>query len=238
MTSVPKTELWSGSYSLLEAARIAGAKPRSLKRWAVGYDYTYKRQTFHSQGLLQSAVPSVGNEDFLTFQQLVEMMFVRLFHEYGVSIPVIRAVAHTMAQRYGTQHPFAIQNLETDGRTIFADGLDVPDAEGISRSRITEDLHRGQMVIRDFAHPYFLRIDYEQREAARYWPHGKSGGIVIDPQRSFGSPIDAATGVPTQVLYEMYRAGEATETIAEWYQVEQRFVIAAVEFETALRRAV
>jgi uncharacterized protein (DUF433 family) len=238
MISTPKTELWSGSYSLLDAARIARAKPRSLKRWATGYDYSYSKQKFHSPGLLQSAVPDVDGEKFLTFQQLVEMMFIRFFHEHGVSLPVIRAVAKTMATRYKTSHPFAIQNLQTDGTTIFADGLHIDDTEGLSQSRITEDLRQGQIVIRDFAQPYFRQIDYEAMEAARYWPRGQEAGIVIDPQRSFGSPIDDATGVPTQVLYEMYRAGEATEIIAEWYQVEKKFVIAAVEFEISLRRAV
>ena len=238
MNSTPKTELWSGSYSLLDAARIAKAKPRSLRRWVSGYDYSYKKQKFHSPGLLQSEIPNVDGEELLTFQQLVEMVFIRLFHEYGVSIPVIRAVAHTTAMRYETRHPFAIQNLQTDGKTIFADGLQVEDAEGMTQDKITEDLHRGQMVIRDFAQPYFLSIDYEDMEAARYWPRGKQGGIVIDPQRSFGSPIIDVTGVPTHVLYEMYRAGEVTDTIAEWYQVEKHFVIAAVEYEISLRRAV
>ena len=238
MISVPKTELWSGSYSLLDAARIAGVKPRSLKRWVSGYDYSYRKQRSHSTGLLQSEVPDVEGEKFLTFQQLVEMMFIRLFHECGVSIPVIRAVAHTTAKRYQTRYPFAIQNLQTDGKTIFADGLQVNDTEGMTQHRITEDLHRGQMVIRDFAQPYFLSIDYEQMEAARYWPRGREGGIVIDPQRSFGSPIIDATGVPTHVLYDMYRAGEITDAIADWYQVEKHFVIAAVEYEISLRRAV
>jgi len=36
----------------------------------------------------------------------------------------------------------------------------------------------------------------------------------------------------------MYRAGEVTDAIAEWYQVEKEFVIAAVEYEISLRRAV
>ena len=238
MISTPKTELWCGSYSLHDAARIAKVNPRSLKRWVSGYDFSYKKQKVHSPGLLQSEIPNVEGEPFLTFPQLVEMMFIRLFHEYGVSVPVIRAVAHTMAQRYQTRHPFAIHNLQTDGRTIFADGLQVEDAEGMTQGEITEDLHRGQMVIRDFALPYFLKIDYEDMEAARYWPYGKEGGIVIDPQRSFGSPIDDATGVPTYVLYEMYKAGEATEAIAEWYQVTKHFVIAAVNFEISLRRAI
>jgi len=238
MQNARKTQLWSGSYSLLDAARIAKAKPRSLRRWVNGYDYSYRKQKFHSPGLLQSEIPDVDGEEFLTFQQLIEMVFIRLFHECGVSIPVIRAVAHTAAMRYETRHPFAIQKLQTDGKTIFADGLQVEDAEGMTREKITEDLHRGQMVIRDFAQPYFLSIDYENMEAARYWPRGKKCGIVIDPQRSFGSPIDDVTGVPTHVLYEMYRAGEVTDAIAEWYQVEKEFVIAAVEYEISLRRAV
>jgi len=235
--NVTTTELGSGSYFISDAARIARVNSRSLKRWALGYDYTYRQERLASPPLLQSKIPSVNGEEFLTFQQLVEVMFIGLFRAHGVSVPVIRAVAHTAASRYKTNHPFAIENLQTDGKTIFADSVQVEHPMGISKARITEDLHRGQLVIRDFAQPYFRKIDYVAMEAARYWPVGKEGGIVIDPQRSFGSPIDNGSGVPTSVLYGMYKAGERTEAIAEWYKVDQASVISSIEFETSLLRA-
>ena len=230
---------WSGFYSLPDAARIAGVNPRSLKRWATGYPYQYHGQTFTSASLLQSSVAGAEGQEFLTFQQLIEVMFIRLFRAYGVSVPVIRAVARTVAARYDTEHPFAIPDLQTDGKTIFADSVAesvrLESTEKLSPARITEDLHRGQIVIRDFAQEFFKEIEYGRLEAERYWPLGKTERVIIDPQRSFGSPIDYATGVPTSALFGMYKAGESPEEIARWYDVEKASVIAAVRYETSLR---
>jgi uncharacterized protein (DUF433 family) len=234
-------EIGTGSYALADAARIAHVYPRAARRWAEGYEYRYQGMRLRSSPILQSSVPTIEGETFLDFQQLVEVIFIGLFRRHGVSMPVIRAVARTAAGRYKTAHPFAIANLETDGNTIFADSVEVsrsvetPQHERMSSHKITEDLLRGQTVIRQFAEPYFKKIEYNGFGAESYWPLGKDGRIVLNPLRSFGSPIDSASGVPTKALYGMYLAGEEPSAIADWYEVEREAINAAIEFETSLR---
>jgi uncharacterized protein (DUF433 family) len=66
---------------------------------------------------------------------------------------------------------------------------------------------------------------------------GREHGVVLDPRRSYGKPMDSESGVPTDVLFHMVEAGESPEIVADWYQVKVRAVEAAVEFEQRLRAA-
>ena len=58
--------------------------------------------------------------------------------------------------------------------------------------------------------------------------------MVLDPARSFGEPIDAASGVSTAALYQLYTAGETIDRIAHWYQVTPESVGSAIEYEQSL----
>jgi uncharacterized protein (DUF433 family) len=70
-----------------------------------------------------------------------------------------------------------------------------------------------------------------------YWPLGKHRPVVLDPARSFGHPIDAVSGVPARVLYDMYQAGESAEEVGRWFRVEPDAVRAAIEYEQSLATA-
>ena len=60
---------------------------------------------------------------------------------------------------------------------------------------------------------------------------------MLDPERSFGSPIDRETGVPTYALYGMYKSGEDAKKIASWYRVPVAGVEDAIEYEERLAQA-
>lgn len=66
--------------------------------------------------------------------------------------------------------------------------------------------------------------------AIRRWPPGRSKGVVVDPQRQFGQPIDDATGVPTGVLAEAAKA-EGSEVAAAKRFMPLASVHRAVAFE-------
>lgn len=66
---------------------------------------------------------------------------------------------------------------------------------------------------------------------ARWWPMGKSKGVLVDPARSFGRPIDAATGVPTGILANAVEAEGSIERAAKVWSVAPAVARRAVEFE-------
>ena len=89
----------------------------------------------------------------------------------------------------GIRHPFAYKLLQTDGCQLLLDA-----------GEHYENVARRQKVF-SFAEQFFKNIEFRDHLAQRWWPLGSGKLIVIDPERSFGAPIDARRGVRTEVLY-------------------------------------
>ena len=164
------------------------------------------------------------------------MLFIRLFHGEGVSIYTIRAAALEAQRDFNNTHPFSVKQFDTDGKGIFAT-LEYKKIEGITRSKVLKDLKLSQIVMDEIARPYFRNLEYGDIGVIRYYPLGAEKGIVLDPKRSFGKPIDEASGVSTYVLYQMAKTGEARQDIAAWYGVSEESVSHAVEYESLLKAA-
>jgi uncharacterized protein (DUF433 family) len=88
--------------------------------------------------------------------------------------------------------------------------------------------------------PFFRKLEYQNGDdALGYWPMDRDGRVVLDPERSFGKPIDAETGVPTRALYDAVLAGggQPLDVVAEWFGVPLQAAQAAVTFEKSLLAA-
>lgn len=232
-----------GLYSVSEASRLLtqqiGAKQarQKLKRWGLGYWYPYRRTRRESEPLLQGGVRSLAGCDLFTFAQLIELLVMAAFRNEGVSVPVIRA-AHRQAQKeFNTSYPFVLRRFDTDGSKIFAHLTRADIDEPIEPDELTIELTRCQVAMDKIVRPFFRNIDYVKDIAARLWPMGPERSVVIDPERSFGKPINSETGVPTAVLYAMHRGGSSEQIIADWYEVPVRGVRDAIEYEGALRES-
>jgi uncharacterized protein (DUF433 family) len=222
-----------GLYSYPEAARIIGVKLPKLRRW-VGKDQGTSRSA-------QSRHKPVIDRYFedgqrvLTFLELVELLCVKLFRAEGVSMHLIRRAAEEATHRFNTAYPFAVKRFDTDGNRIFTTLREASNGEGVM-----EELGKAKLVFDTVVRPFFRKLDYHNNaEALRYWPLDHDGRVVLDPQRAFGKPIDAETGVPTGALYDAVMAGggQGPEAVAEWFKVPLAAVKAAVEYETTLLAA-
>ncbi len=218
--------------SLVNLALDSDFNEGHFRRWARGYSRDGKEYA-------PIIIPDlVEDRDRLTFVEFIELLFVAFFREHDISTEVIRAAACEGARLFKTSHPFAVTRFRTDGKSIFAELEQTGAADmGLSPQHLVEDLPRLQMVFPDLVEPYFKDIDWGDLEAEAYWPCGRDGRIVLDPSRSFGQPIDHATGVPTEALYSFVAAGDDPRMIADWYEVPVAAVEAAVRFERALRSA-
>ncbi len=228
--------LGKGLYTIPEAARILQMRAETVRRWVTGYSFGRKNHKHYSPPLIRLSTSSGVSEVFLTFQNLIELLFIRLFHREGVSLYTIRAAASEAQRDFDSNHPFAVKQFDTDGKNIFAT-LEFKDVEGIPKSKVLKDLKLSQMVIDEIARPYFKNLEYSDLGVIRYYPLGSDKSIVLDPKRSFGKPIDEASGVATYVLYQMARTGEAPRDIAKWYGVSEEAVSNAIEYESLLKAA-
>ena len=228
--------LGEGLYTVSEAARILQMRTATVRRWAAGYSFGREGQKRFSRPLIQLSTVEGVDDVFLTFQNLIELLFIRLFYKEGVSLPTIRAAALEAQRDFNSKHPFAVKQFDTDGKGIFAT-LEYRDVEGVAKSKVLKDLKLSQTVMDEIARPYFRNLEYSNLGVVRYYPLGADKGIVLDPKRSFGKPIDERSGISTHVLYQMKRSGETNREIASWYGVSEKTVEIAVDYERLLRAA-
>lgn len=168
----------------------------------------------------------------LTFMELMELHFIKMFRSEGVSLQAIRKASRVAASKFRTDYPFSVKRFDTDGRTIFATMIN----EEKSKT-LVEDLKKGQYVFDTIMRPFFHKLDYRgMQEVARFWPMDKKGRVVLDPERKFGKPIDSESGVPTRAIYNAIVAGGGQEpkVVAKWLGVSLPAVQAAVVFEQSI----
>lgn len=210
--------LGKGAYSVADAARIVGANYHTLRGWMNPEHGIIPRRFDPETGLV-------------SFTELMEMHFVKMFMDAGVHPRIIHAASRAAARKYKTDYPFTVKRFDTDGRTIFATL-----ADSATGKEMVEDLRKGQLVFTNIVRPFFKKLDFHRSDVSRYWPLGKRSRILLDPTRRFGAPIDNETGIPTHTLYEATKAGggQTIKYVANWFGVPESAVRAAVKFEKSL----
>ena len=231
----------TGIYSLPKASRLVGVPAPKIRRWL--YGHTQSRKT--GDGVVKTHAvplwsPQLSKDDYeaevIGFLDLLEIRFVAAFVSHGVPLQVVRTCLETARTLLKTDHPFASGSFKTDGKTIFAEALNQSAKEGALL-----DLKNRQFAFRDIIKPsLYDGIEYNGREAVKWYTGKTNSVVVLDPTRQFGSPIVEDTGVPTDVLFASYLAEGATpqaiKLTAASYGVAPKHVEAAVRFEQTLRQ--
>jgi DNA-binding transcriptional MerR regulator/uncharacterized protein (DUF433 family) len=213
------SRLGVGLYSIADAARIVGAHPGRIRQWCR-----------ESQGLIPGTLRR--DDGLITFQELMELHFIKMFRDEGVSLETIRRASNRAASRYHSDCPFSVKRFDTDGTDIFATLQ-----KESSKKLIVEDIARGQLVFEKVLRPFFRKLEYgSDFDLLRYWPLSKTGRVVLDPKRKFGKPIDSETGIPTHVIADALKAGsgQSPAVVARWLGIPLAAVKKAAQFERSL----
>jgi uncharacterized protein (DUF433 family) len=217
-----------GLYTIPEAARYIREPRQKLDRWARGYTFAHRSERRWMAPILQHDVSTLMELRVLTFLDMVELKVVALFRKLGVSLARIREASELATRDWGMHHPFATRQVLTDGTRLFH-------RWGLEGGGTLAEVGTERLAFEEMAQPFLVELDFEHGQLAeRYWPSGRDAGIVLDPLRSFGKPIDEKSGVPTRVLAEMVRGSESPDAVARWYEVEVTAVLRAREFEDRL----
>jgi len=172
------------------------------------------------------------SESYASFLDLIDLLFVKRFLDRGISLQKIRK-ALVEAERLLGGHHFAQRSFFTDGRNIFLQVKD--DAEAL-----LELLSNGQWVIAPLIKELAHQIDFDRPSglAQRWYPLGPKGMVVLDPAISFGNPTIVGRGVSTAVVYDNFLAEkERIKKVSKWMELDQKEVLAAIEFEQKLKVA-
>ena len=217
----PSSYIGVGIYTIPQAAKLLRVNGNLLHYW-VG-------DRAGTESIIQRTLKS---DELLTFEELMELHFVKLFLDQKVSLQTIRKAAREAARKFHSEYPFTVKRFDTDGRSIFATLRS--EARQVD---LVEELKHGQLVFQQMVKPFFKKLDYRSTDnIERFWPLTKSGRVVLDPNKRFGEPIDAATGVPTEAIFKAFRAGDGQDapTVAKWFDIPLEAVKAAVQFEQSL----
>ncbi|MEZ0132128.1 MULTISPECIES: DUF433 domain-containing protein [Novosphingobium] len=217
-------EFGIGAYTPLEAARMVGMSPATLRRWLLGYQH-------HDKAEAALWKPQYTPDDegvLLGFRDLVEARIVNALRGRRIGLPTIRNCIERARLIIGDERPFSTQEFKTDGRTIFLEitrGLDEP---------VFIDLRKSQGVFKRVVEPTLQDLDFGPSGAERWWLlHGKKT-VVADPARSFGQPILADSGITTARVVEIVEAEGSIEAAAKVYEIRPKLIRDALAYEARI----
>lgn len=227
------TLVGTGIYSLQQAARLVHEEPRSVRRWLRGYSWRYKSGRASSGPLwhTQYEDAELPGEKVIGFRDLLELRMVAEFVKRGVHLKVIRATIDAATRHFGSDYPLSNKHFLTDGRRIFLEAVE--EATGTQK---LIDVAGRQFVFSEIVRPsLFAGIEYNDGQASRWYPMQRSRAIVLDPKVQFGAPILSDAGVPTDTIFDAWRAeGQDRNAVARIYGITPAQVAAAVSFEQRL----
>ncbi len=215
-----------GLYSPTEAAALTHVPAQRIRRWLLGHTIGDKDYPalWHSQ-LEKFDIDQL----YLSFLDLVQLRVADAFITQGLSPQKVRRAIEMGAEIVSSDYPFANARFRTDGKTVILHVLDEED------EKLIDLFKHGQYLMQKVIEPSLKNLEFDGDIAVRWWPLGRSKGVVIDPKRQFGQPIDDATGVPTSVLAQAAKTEGSPAIAAKRFLVPVSSVNRAVAFE--LRQA-
>ena len=167
---------------------------------------------------------------YASFLDLIDLLFVRRFLENGFSLQKIRKALDEAQSIIGGHH-FAQRVYFTDGHEIY---LRVREKD---TENLLQLLSGGQWVISNVILHMAKQVDFDEDTgfAEKWYPHGRGGGVVLDPRVCFGAPTIVGKGVRTSNVFDLFVAeSKDAKLVSEWMNLQTDEVQAAVKFETAL----
>ena len=160
-----------------------------------------------------------------SFADLIGMLVVRDLVDLGMRLSEIREAEIYLRQRFGHEHPFLSERLQTDGADVFYDALpSVPD-------QLTSANRWGQEVFEPTIGSALRGVTYDHSVAAVWEP---VEGVYLDPSIQFGEPCVSGTGITTARVAGLVASESSTAAVAEMFGLSVDAVGLAVSFERSL----
>lgn len=220
-----------GLYTPAEAGRLLRIPPSKLSRWLRGHNIKDK---FYD-ALWAPQVILSNDQVFLGFRDLMEARVADAFIKRGVSAIRVRAAIQVAREVLGEARPLSTNRFRTDGREIFLHVVE-EDEQGEKREQLL-NLFRRQFAFKGILDPILSTVDFgDDGNPVVWWPGGRRLNVVVDPERAFGQPIDAASSVPTSILAAAAANEGSVSAAAKAFEVPESSVRRAIEFEETMGR--
>lgn len=218
-------------YAFSQVDRILGVKSGTSERWIDGYTRAGK---IHPPVIR----PESTGDEIVTWGEFIEARFLAEYRDQGVPLIKMRPAVERLREELNTLYPLASAQtwLAVEGRELVRK---VQEAVGLDRRLLLVVVRNDQQML-DWSPPAQEFADSLHWQSAgrgrnkrqivgRLNPDPAIRDVVVDPLQRFGEP--STRGVPTEVIRELYAAGDPIEMIAELYSLPRHLVEAAVRYE-------
>ena len=216
-----------GLYSRAEAAKLTRAPARSITRWLRGYT------TAGGVELPPMWAPDVDDpkKDLtLSFRDMLDVGAVNTLRNFGLSAQLLRRAITRASELLGTSHPFSSAAFKTDGASLLLQ-IDREGQEPELVNVITSQREMHSIIERSLRH-----VEFAGMNPTLWRPLGPKSGVVLDPRRSLGAPIEEETSIPTATLAQAAKTEGDPQRAAQLFEVPKRAVTRAVRFEEWLQQ--
>ena len=217
-----------GAYTFADAARYVRAPAATVRAWFLGTKTGWG--TFRPVLQLDDV-----DHRMLSFRNLVELHVLNSIRKHHqVTLFRVRTAIRILSVAWKSEHPLAEQDILTDGYELFAL------VSGLLTSVSSDDK---QILLDGVLRATLQRIERRpDGEACRLFPFpsaevesAEPKTIEINPSVQFGRPCLTGTRIPTEILYERHRGGDAVKVLASDYDMPPERVWEAIHFECDLR---
>jgi uncharacterized protein (DUF433 family) len=214
--------------------------PKSiLKAWVFGAKWREKTETGFRLCTFDPIIEPPTQDDpqqMLSFVNLVEAHVLKAVRrKHLVNMAKVRDTIEQLKRRYATRHPLADVDLLAAGGELF-----------IHEYGALLNISMGRQVAMDFLRVYLSRIERDVDHALRLFPFvvpplkiGKEvieqdGRLIaIDPFISFGRPVIAGTGIPTESIASRFWGGDSIDDLIRDFGRTKTEIEFALRYENA-----
>lgn len=220
-------------YPVTDTARYLHIPVATLRSWLKGRSYPTQQGQQAFEPLIQRPDPELPQ---LSFTNLVEAHVLRIIRTtHQIKLDNVRKALDYMGQEFDTDHPLVMKRFQTDGVDLFVDQMD----------RLVNVSRSGQLAMRETLKHLLTRVEWSEAGLANrffpeleFMPEPEQDKIIsIDPAIRFGKPMITGTGIPTDILVDLYNAGDSIEDIADEYSCSPLQVKTAIQFESQRKAA-
>jgi uncharacterized protein (DUF433 family) len=221
------------AYTFTEAAHYLRLPVTTLHAWCTGQDYHTKGGTKRYMRVIR--LDGTGREG-LSFFNLVEAHVLSgLRRVHHIPLPKIRRALDWVSKRLKLSRPLAEARFATDGISLYVEQI----------AQLIDVDKDGQLAMREVIEAYLHRVERDPLGVpiklymfTRNDPAvDAERAVVIDPAIAFGRPVLAGTRVPTAILADRFKAGDALQELADDYRTTPQAIEEALRCELDRREA-
>jgi len=210
-------------YTIAEAARIVDVPATTLSTWAQGYvRHPPNRPKVTGDPIITCIPPEGYRRPSIPFVGLTEALVLAAIRRSGVPMQRIRPALRALEDSLGIDHALASHKLYTDGAELLFDYAEANRDTADGRTALQLVVVRsGQRVFTPVIQDYLRRIEYASDGYAKliHVPVYIRAEVVVDPSRSFGSPIFERGGSRVEDVLQRFWADEPLAQLTEEFGV-------------------